>query len=55
MHTIIVKNNHDVLVFGANGFGQFGLGLDHNQNKPIILMHNTSIRQSHVVTIIRYF
>ena len=45
MHTVIVKENNDVLVFGANDKGQ--LGLDHNspQNKPQTLMQGIAIRQ----------
>jgi len=45
MHTIIVKNNHDVLVFGANEHGQLGLGHIDNQLEPQTLMQKIPIRQ----------
>lgn len=40
MHTIIVKNNNDVITFGRNNCGQLGLG--HNidyENLPALIMH----------------
>ena len=30
-HTIIVKDNYDVIVFGSGYYGQLGLGNDKNQ------------------------
>jgi len=36
-HTVILQDNNDVLVFGANYYGQLGLGHNHNQNKPVSL------------------
>ena len=38
MHTVLVKENNDVLVFGRNYEGQLGLGHNDDQNKPITLM-----------------
>ena len=32
-HTMIWRNNGDVLVFGYNGYGQLGLGDNQNRNK----------------------
>ena len=42
-HTVILQDNNDVLVFGCNddgqlGLGNMGLGPNHIQNKPVILM-----------------
>ena len=34
----LATQNNDVLVFGANNYGQLGLGHNDDQNKPIILM-----------------
>ena len=45
MHTVIIKDNNDVLVFGHNNYGQLGLGHNDNQNKPITLMQGIPIRQ----------
>ena len=45
MHTVIIKENNDVLVFGCNDYGQLGLGHNDNQNKPITLMQGIPIRQ----------
>ena len=45
MHTVIVKENNDVIVFGANNEGQLGLGHNNNQNKPQTLMQGIQIRQ----------
>ena len=45
MHTVIVKENDDVLVFGCNDNGQLGLGHNDDQNKPITLMRGIPIRQ----------
>ena len=45
MHTVIVKDDNDVQVFGDNHYGQLGLGHHNNQNKPATLMHGISIRQ----------
>ena len=32
-HTMIYRNNGDVLVFGSNRYGQLGLGDNQNRNK----------------------
>ena len=40
MHTVIVKENNDVLVFGHNCDGQLGLGHNDRKNKPVTLMQN---------------
>ena len=45
MHTIMVKNNDDVVVFGRNYCGQLGLGHNIDQNIPILMMHGIPIRQ----------
>jgi len=55
MHTVIVKDNNDVLVFGANDYGQLGLGHNDDQNKPITLMQEYRYAKSHVVIIILLF
>jgi alpha-tubulin suppressor-like RCC1 family protein len=39
------KSYHDVLVFGANTYGQLGLGHNENQNKPQLLMQGEEIHQ----------
>jgi len=39
------KSYNDVLVFGANDYGQLGLGHNKNQNKPQLLMRGEEIRQ----------
>ena len=44
-HTIICRNNGDVLVFGHNGDGQLGLGDYQNRNKPELLMTDPEIKQ----------
>ena len=44
-HTIILKENNDVLVFGCNTYGQLGLGHSNEQNTPAILMQGIAIRQ----------
>ena len=45
MHTIMIKNNNDVIGFGYNDDGQ--LGLDHNisQNQPALIMQKILIRR----------
>ena len=45
MHTIAIKKNDNVLVFGCNYFGQLGLNHNDDQNKPILLMQKIPIRQ----------
>ena len=42
-HTIIYKNNGDVLVFGYNDDGQLGLGHNNNINIPTLLMNDKTI------------
>ena len=42
-HTIIYRDNGDVLVFGSNNFGQLGLGHNKNINIPTLLMNDTDI------------
>ena len=49
MHTVIVNDNNDVLVFGYNHYGQLGLGHNDDQNKPVILMHHVAQLQGHYV------
>ena len=44
-HTIIYRNNGDILVCGHNGEGQLGLGDDKNRNKPELLMTDPEIKQ----------
>ena len=44
-HTIILKENNEVFVFGCNNYGQLGLGHYENQNRPIILMQEIPIYQ----------
>ena len=41
----MATQNNDVLVFGANNYGQLGLGHNRNQNKPVTLMQGIPIRQ----------
>ena len=45
MHTVIVNENNDVLVFGHNRYGQLGLCHNDNQNKPVTLVQGIAIRQ----------
>ena len=45
MHTVLLKDNNDVLIFGANNYGQLGLGNNYHQNKPVTLMQGIAIRQ----------
>ena len=45
MHTVLLKDNNDVLIFGANKYGQLGLGNNYYQNKPVTLMQGIAIRQ----------
>ena len=44
-HTIICRNNGDVLVFGSNLYGQLGVGDYRNRNKPELLMTDPEIKQ----------
>ena len=44
-HTMIWRNNGDVLIFGSNDLGQLGLGDNQNRNKPKLLMTNPEIKQ----------
>ena len=39
-HTIIYKDNGDVLIFGDNEYGQLGLGHYHDINTPTLLINN---------------
>ena len=43
-HTMIYRNNGDVLVFGYNSSGQLGLGDNQNRNKPVFLMNNINLK-----------
>ena len=43
-HTIIYRNNGDVLVFGCNEYGQLGLGDNQNRNKPVFSMNNINLK-----------
>ena len=45
MHTVLLKENNDVIVFGRNDDGQLGLGHNKSQNKPVTLMQRIPIRQ----------
>ena len=45
MHTVLLKDNNDVLIFGVNKYGQLGLGHNHDQNKPVTLMRGIPIRK----------
>ena len=42
-HSIIYKNNGDVIVFGFNNQGQLGLGNDNERGKPSFLMNDKNI------------
>ena len=44
LHTMIWRNNGDVLVFGSNFYGQLGLGDNQNRNKPVFLMTNINLK-----------
>ena len=44
-HTMIWRNNGDVLVFGYNYDGQLGLGDNQNRNKAELLMRDPEIKQ----------
>ena len=44
-HTIILKENNDILVFGYNNNGQLGLGHNESQKLPILLMQKIPICQ----------
>ena len=44
-HSMILKKNGELLVFGRNGYGQLGLGNNEDQNKPVILMQDEGISQ----------
>ena len=43
-HTIIYRNNGDVLVFGKNRAGQLGLGDNQKRNKPVFLINNINLK-----------
>ena len=43
-HTIIYRNNGDVLVFGDNSKGQLGLGDSKHRNRPELLMTDPEIK-----------
>ena len=43
-HTIIYKDNGDVLVFGHNKYGQLGLGHNNNIYIPTLLINDKSIK-----------
>ena len=45
LHTVILRDNNDILVFGYNDDGQLGLGHYDNQNTPQTLMQGIAIRQ----------
>jgi alpha-tubulin suppressor-like RCC1 family protein len=44
-HSMILKKNGELFVFGRNYSGQLGLGNYNYQNKPIILMQDENISQ----------
>ena len=48
MHTVIIKDNNDVVVFGCNNYGQLGLGHNDSQHKPIRLMQNVAQLQGYI-------
>ena len=52
LHTMIYRNNGDVLVFGDNSYGQLGLGGYQNRNKAELLMTIQKLNRSFVVVII---
>ena len=39
-HTMILQENGNVLIFGANNHGQLGLGHDNDINTPTLVMSN---------------
>ena len=43
-HSIIYKNNGDVLVFGYNCYGQLGLTHNKDVSKPTLLMNDKYIK-----------
>ena len=45
MHTVLLKDDNNVIVFGRNFSGQLGSGHNSYQNKPQTLMQWTAIRQ----------
>ena len=45
MHTIMVKDNNDVVAFGYNKYGQLGLGHNNDQNWPALIMLKIPILQ----------
>jgi alpha-tubulin suppressor-like RCC1 family protein len=44
-HTVLLKNNEEVYVFGRNYNGQLGLGHNNDQNVPQLLMKDENINQ----------
>ena len=49
-HTIIYKDNGDVLIFGYNDHGQLGLGHNKNINVPTLLMNNPYVSSVSIVS-----
>ena len=43
-HTILYKNNGDILGFGCNYYGELGLGHNKNIYKPTLLMNDKNIK-----------
>ena len=46
-HSMILKNNGDLMVFGDNSHGQLGLENVNNVNKPTLLMNSLEIKSIH--------
>ena len=46
-HTLMLKNNGELFVFGANYYGQLGLGHHKSVDKPILLMTDPDIKSIH--------
>lgn len=43
-HTIIYRDNGDILSFGKNNYGQLGIGHNRNMYKPTLLVNDKSIK-----------
>jgi len=42
-HSMILKENGELFVFGGNSYGQLGFGHNNTINKPTLLMTNKTI------------
>lgn len=45
MHTIMVKNDNDVVAFGRNDYGQLGLGHNNVRDEPTLLIKGIFVQQ----------